>query len=445
MSFQPAAIRCFRFCAYEFCETAQTVSLHYAFDDSHYFCETLHFPGALIPLNDARRAALTRIMHELHLVAGISYYKAALPPQLKIETALPSPVAAAFLENLYLHGLGEFAYRNGLNVRIHFPANAEAAQQAAPPPCLPAGTVVPVGGGKDSLVSVEILRAAGHPCRAIAVGSAPTLATVAARTGLPYLNISRRLDPLLFQLNQTGAYNGHVPISAILAYVLALAAILYGFDTIVMSNERSANVGNLYRDGIEVNHQYSKSADFEAQVQARFAALLPGLRYFSLLRAWSELEIARSFARNPRYDDVFSSCNSAYKIQQQPTARWCLDCPKCRFVFLSLAPFMPKARLLAIFSANLLDDPAQIPGFDALLGYGADKPFECVGEIEESRAAFYALAQQPDWRNDSLVVRFRDLILPTLDAPAALLEQALTPQPAPLIPPEFTAMLYAYR
>ena len=99
--------------------------------------------------------------------------------------------------------------------------------------------------------------------------------------------------------------------------------------------------------------------------------------------------------------------------------------PKCHFVFLALAPFMPKPRLVGIFGRNLLDDPAQIPGFDALLEYQNHKPFECVGEGRESRAAMAALTERPEWREDALVDRFASEIRPQLDAQELAIEPLL--------------------
>jgi hypothetical protein len=201
---------------------------------------------------------------------------------------------------------------------------------------------------------------------------------------------------------------------------------LLGVDQVVFSNERSASYGSLIEGTGEVNHQWSKGwafeRDFGAYVQREIAADSgsgPGqaLHYYSLLRPLSELAVARQFARIDRYDAHFSSCNRNFHLLgERPVGRWCGVCPKCHFVFLALAPFMPKPRLVGIFGRNLLDDPEQVPGFDALLEYQDHKPFECVGEGRESRAAMAALAQRPEWREDAVVKRFAREILPQLDA-----------------------------
>ncbi len=201
--------------------------------------------------------------------------------------------------------------------------------------------------------------------------------------------------------------------------------MLYGFDTIAFSNERSASSATLEYDGQPVNHQWSKGWAFER----RFHDLLKShvaadLHYFSLLRPLSELAVAERFARTSRYDDVFSSCNRNFRILgPRPADRWCGQCPKCHFVFLALAPFMPKPRLLAIFGRNLLDDIALAPAFDALMEYRDHKPFECVGEGIESRAAMAALAARAEWREDAIVARFADEILPALDRARAAISR----------------------
>jgi hypothetical protein len=132
---------------------------------------------------------------------------------------------------------------------------------------------------------------------------------------------------------------------------------------------------------------------------------------------------------------VFSSCNRNFKLLgPKPVDRWCGQCPKCHFVFLALAPFLPKPRLLAIFGRNLLDDENQAAGFDALLEYQDHKPFECVGEGAEARAAMVALSQRPEWQEDALVTRFRSEILPQLDVAQLALEPWLQPSAEHRVP-----------
>ena len=295
---------------------------------------------------------------------------------------------------------------------------------------------------------VEALKQSGANATAVWVGNSPLIAAVAARTGLPTLNIARELSPDLFEYNRLGAWNSHIPVTAINSAILACAAILYGFDSIAFANERSASSATLEYDGQQVNHQWSKGWAFERAFAAHLRShVAADLDYFSLLRPFSELAVTRAFARfGSAYFDAFSSCNRNFRILgPKPADRWCGHCPKCHFVFLALAPFCPKPRLLQIFGRNLLDDETQAGGFDALIEYRDHKPFECVGEASEARAAFAALAQRPEWREDALVVRFREEIAPQLDVASLQLQPWLQASDGHGVPARFQGALDAIR
>lgn len=418
-TFDKSSIRAFRFVRCSFEAETGVARLVYAFDEGPELTETVTIPGAPFALDATRAQAVEHAVRLLHLITGVSYYKAAVPNEIRIDGYAIDAATAVLMEQVYVHGLGEFAYRNGLSLhgRVRFPVAAQA-----PAPAAAAGlrghALVAIGGGKDSLVSIEALRGAGVDQTVTWIGGSQLIAACAARTGLPTLNIGRALAPELFEYNRQGAWNGHIPVTAINSAIMVLAALLHGVDQVVFSNERSASYGSMIPGTGEVNHQWSKGWAFEsafgAYVQSHVAA---DLQYYSLLRPLSELAVARQFARTDHYDAHFSSCNRNFHLLgERPTNRWCGVCPKCHFVFLALAPFMPKPRLVGIFGRNLLDDANQTGGFDALLEYQDHKPFECVGEGQESRAAMAALGDRPEWREDAIVARFNREIRPQLDA-----------------------------
>ena len=443
--FQRDAIRAFRFVRCGFDAQTGVAQLVYAFDDGPELIETVTVPGAPFDLDDARAAAAEQALRLLHLIAGVSYYKAAVPQDIRIDGYDIDADTAALLETIYLNGLGEFAYRNGLNLhgRIAFPVGgpsgpssdeivmsgkgigAEAPPTKAVSLDLHERALVAIGGGKDSLVSIEALRGIGVEQTVTWIGGSQLIKACAERTGLPTLNVGRQLAPELFDYNRQGAWNGHIPVTAVNSAILVFAAVLLGADQVVFSNERSASYGSMIEGTGEVNHQWSKGWAFEQafgdHVQRHVAA---DLKYYSLLRPLSELAVARQFARTDRYDAHFSSCNRNFHILgERPVNRWCGVCPKCHFVFLALAPFMPKPRLVGIFGRNLLDDASQIGGYDALLEYQDHKPFECVGEGKESRAAMAWLSGRPEWREDEIVERFAREIRPQLSS----MEQQVAP------------------
>lgn len=447
MTFDPSKVKQFRFISLDFNPGTSMASFIYGFDEDERFVEELVFAGADKELTPDKQAALDLCLRHLHLMLGISYYKAAMPPEILIETGAIDEETAQFFEEIYLKGLGEFAYRNNLDLRgrVRFPR----APMALPRPSLiplTRRTAVPVGGGKDSVVSIEALRSAHEPMVLFSLGEFEAISKVAEVTGLPLVKVKRRLSPRLFELNAQGAFNGHIPISAIIAFVLPVCAILYGFDSAALSNERSASAGNLEHNGMDVNHQYSKGLEFEMRVSQHFKGhLLQQFDYFSFLRPLSELQVARLFSRSTAYHPVFTSCNAAFKLDEgRRISRWCCACPKCRSTFLLLAPFLEKGRLVSIFGRNLLNEREQISGFRELMGLRGFKPFECVGEPDEYIAALLLLSKNPKWQEDIAVKHFQSEVLANISEPDRVVEKALSFSDRHIIPPRYEALLHAY-
>jgi hypothetical protein len=415
-AFDPGAYSTFRFVAYDLAPDGE-LSLRYALDDEVAFEERLRFPVPEAGVPGDRREELDRALWLLHLVAGVSYFKTAVPSAMEIETALPGPAIARCLETLYRQGLGEFAYRNGLEDlpgRIAFPSGRDG-DAGDPAPVAPGPTLVPVGGGKDSAVSIEMLRRSGRRLALFSVNDAAPIRATAEVAGLPRLLARRAIAPNLPELNARGALNGHVPITAVVSMAAVVTAVLNGFRAVAMSNERSASEGNVRWQGIEVNHQYSKSLGFERALRSALAHTGSRVDCFSALRPAGELAIARAFARLDAYHGAITSCNAAFRIDEARRATgWCGDCPKCRFVFLALAPFMAPDALIAMIGRDMLADEGQYDGFAALTGITAAKPFECVGEEAESVAAFRLLAGDPHWREAPVVRRFAVEVLSRL-------------------------------
>jgi UDP-N-acetyl-alpha-D-muramoyl-L-alanyl-L-glutamate epimerase len=419
---------------YRFAPETGTLSLHYAFDGGPCFEERIVFPARTLLRHETD--ALDRVFRLLLLACGVSYYKAFAPESVRCAAFPLDRATAAFFTDFYVKGLGEFAWRNGIDLASRLHVVSEAVE---PPSALrielPRRTCVPVGGGKDSIVTIECLKQAAEPLVLFSLGRAAPIEATIAQAGLPALHATRRLDPALFALNEAGALNGHVPITGILSMIVVACAIFHGFDAIAMSNEHSASAPNV----ADVNHQYSKSFAFE-QAFSRLLEqhVVKGIRYFSMLRPLTEVAIARRFARHTAYLPVFRSCNTAFR-QSQADRRsdWCCDCPKCRFVFLALSPFVDRRRLVSTFGRDMLDDPAQIDGFAELCGLQRHKPFECVGEIEESATVMAHLADMPDWQDDAVV----RTLAPRL--PGGDFSALFAPRGPHLVPERYLAMLDA--
>ncbi|MGH8996480.1 MAG: endonuclease domain-containing protein [Acidimicrobiales bacterium] len=378
----------------------------------------------------------------VHLVAGVSYYKTRAPGIVELDT----PVRAAelaMLRDLYRRGLGEFAFRNRLDLSgIEFRAEV---RDGPPIPYAPEGgrALIPFGGGVDSIVTVEAVKRT-HPDSSLFVVSAPAqpfaaIERVVPLTGLPVVRVTRHLDPqVLKPATETGFLQGHVPITGILTAIGVLAAVGLGFEALVMSNEWSASDGNLTVDGQVVNHQFSKSREFETAFAAAVGAAL-GSRpsVFSLLRPYTEVWVAERFSRLGEYHRAFHSCNRAFAVDPaRRLDRWCGECDKCCFIDLVLSPFLSKVELEGIFDGREpLGRPDLFERFAVLVGLSPDpKPFECVGEVGECRAAATLAAERGDRRDDALLRRLAEALPPVGPAEVAAL---LAPHDPHDIPDDF--------
>lgn len=406
------------------------------------FRETVEFP---VPGQRPAPAVLDRVrrvLELLHVVAGVSYYKVAAPGRVRAPAAVPRAAAALFTA-VYTHGLSEYAYRNDLPHVLDLAVETPGLLPDATPVDLGGRPLSAVGGGKDSIVSLELMRAAGLDPVPFSVNPNPVIERVNAASGIPALAARRRLDPRLLEANRAGARNGHIPVTAINSLVAIAAATLHGLGPVVMSNERSASDPNLVWNGHEVNHQWSKGLAAEGLLRDAVTAHAgPADPYFSLLRPLSELHIAQLFARWDTYDGVVTSCNAAFKLSGA-SERWCGHCPKCRFVFLAMAPAMPRERVVGIFGRNLLDDPAQLPGYRELLGIDGHKPFECVGEVEECVVALGMLAEQPSWSGAAVVEALKAELPQSVWSSASARAAMLSPADVGFLPPAYAKLLAA--
>lgn len=441
----------FTFDGFTIDEPTRTVALNYRLGDTIAFTERLTFEAPLPAAGSPLRPGFEAALEALHILAGVSYYKTCLPPHLIIRGTSLDDAQRRFFQTLYVDGLGEFGVRNKINVasrvdflNAHFDATRPVRSAGNAP--LTRRAAVLIGGGKDSLVSVEMLRVGQEAMSLFAVNPKKPILESAAASGLPFAQVTRKLDPLLFELNEKGALNGHVPITAIVSFIALAASFVYGFDTVVLSNERSADQGNVSVDGRDINHQFSKTTGAERDLSAYVARYIDkGLSYFSLLRPLSEAHIGQLMARVSRYDHAFTSCNRAFQINpKQEPKRWCGDCPKCRFTFLILANAMEKPRIEAILGKNMLDDATQTQGYEELMGLSGHKPWECVGEIAESGAALLRLAERPEWQEAAIIRALAPRLKTLMPNWQDVWAELITPSPDHALPPRYAAMLDAY-
>lgn len=373
---------------YETREDGFHLAFRFSLSDKLVFEPTAFFPARPFLHFDQPKELLDTLVFHIGMIELISYWKACCPPTVRIHCPHP-PIDEAFWKKLYWHGLGEFFYVNDIKADYDSFLNFEPSESTEFAELTELAEnseryLVPIGGGKDSVVTLEALRQAGCPVRPLIMNPRGATTLCAERGGFPLeevLVVKRSIHPLLLELNKKGCLNGHTPFSAMLAFYTLLASAFSGIRNIALSNENSANESTVV--GTTVNHQYSKSLEFENDFR-RYTSQVMGLksRYFSFLRPLSELQIAELFAKEPKYFDVFKSCNRGSKEDI-----WCGACPKCLFAYIILSPFIAPATLNGIFGKDMLADPEMEPYLKQLTGEAATKPFECVGTISEVRQA----------------------------------------------------------
>ncbi len=420
----------FLFDSYSLDTQTGVISLKYSLDDEIEFIETITIPTKDINIQDA--ASLEKALQTLHLIGGISYFKTCCPKKIEVRSVELNDDQAAFWNTVYEKGLGEFFYQNKMKPtgNIHFEGKTESSTPSSSfDPSMPQSkitpdnergnaleeekklrTLVPIGGGKDSIVTVEMLREAGADITLFRMGKHPLIDAMIAVMKLPCITAKRSLSTNLFALHEGGALNGHVPVTAYLSTLCTVIAELYGFNHIAMSNEESANEGNVKYQNVFINHQWSKSEEFEILFQKYIQKYIdPSLTYVSHLRELNELQIAQKFVEYPEYFSCFSSCNRNWKItggindQESP---WCGECPKCAFSFVLFSAFLSKKQLEKIFHKNLYEEERLIPLFKQLLGIEGFKPFECVGTAKETQEAFSRAYHSGEWNTSPVMKMF---------------------------------------
>lgn len=340
-------------------------------------------------LNDnVKQEYLSYFVFHIGLIESISYFKCTCSPNIKIKAGYINEEQISWLKKLYYNGLGEFLYTNQIEIGQDDLCTITCESKELKLPKIEyegRGNLIPVGGGKDSCVSLEILKnEENNTCFVIN----PKVANVACCEIAGYdekhsFFVERILDRKIIELNQEGFLNGHTPFSSIVAFISYLCCYLSKNKNIVLSNEASANEATVL--GTNINHQYSKTYEFETDFN-NYTEKYFGLdiHYFSLLRGLSEFEIGRLFSRYKKYHHIFKSCNVGSK---EKNWNWCCNCPKCLFVYLILSPFLYKDELVSIFGEDLFEKEELLETFKELLGYADTKPFECVGTFEEARYA----------------------------------------------------------
>ncbi|MBR3939219.1 MAG: hypothetical protein IKJ67_04510 [Bacteroidales bacterium] len=379
---------CYQSFEYDITPEGMKITFLFTIGETITFMPTITIPQReFYKWNGITKEQYDLLVFNIGMIELISYWKATCSPTIVVKPYSLNEEQIKFWQKLYYNGLSEFFYINGINSTIDDFVNIKTESTCELSKTHFATTnsyIVPIGGGKDSVVTLEILSQAGKDiCPMIINPRGATLdcAHIAGYERPDFIEIQRTIHPKLLELNAQGFLNGHTPFSAMLAFHSLLVAAITGRKHIALSNESSANESTIV--GTNVNHQYSKSLEFENDFRSYVSSYITDdINYFSFLRPLSELQIAMFFAKNEKYFDVFKSCNVGSK-----TDIWCGNCPKCLFAYIILSPFIKPEVLNGIFGKAMLDDASLQLYFDQLTGLQNTKPFECVGTIDEVNTA----------------------------------------------------------
>ena len=346
------------------------------------------------------------MVFNIGLIELISYWKCTCSPNVIIKCGKLTKNQIHFWKKIYFYGLGEMFYRNGIKIDIDSFMKIE---------CLNSceffnyekieddsnGYIVPIGGGKDSIVTLETVGMDKEKDYCLIINPKYTTLKCAEIAGIKNNNIIevyRTIDKNIIDLNNKGFLNGHTPFSAMLAFVSYFIAYMVGKKYVALSNENSANESNVI--GEKINHQYSKSFEFECDFEKYSTEYLKApVKYFSFLRPISELQIAKILARKEQYHKVFKSCNVGSKNKEW---NWCCNCAKCLFSYTILSPYLYKDKLVNIFGEDMFENKELLQTFIELIGKGETKPFDCVGTFEEVNFAISKTINILESKNEKL-------------------------------------------
>lgn len=365
------------------------------------------------------KEVIENLVFNLGIIEGLSYWKATCSPLIEVRAGSLSKDQIDWWEKIILKGMGQYFFENQVDFQEKDFLKIKAGEGKIKSKNLNLNSqiLVPMGGGKDSATTLELLQKLKYRLRCFSLNPTNPAEEIIKLNNIPDPVFAKRMiDPKLLELNRNGFLNGHTPFSAYIAFLTVLVAVIFDYKFIAASNERSSNEGNVEYLGEMINHQWSKSIEFENEFRKYSKKyLVKDVEYFSFLRPLYEVQIAKIFSRYPKYFQKFISCNDAFKTNsglKVPQNFWCNRCPKCLFAYIILYPFLETRQLQEIFRKDLFEDSNLISLLDQLAGEKDFKPFECVGTKKEVLSALY-LGLGKNRQNQPLLLKhFKENILP---------------------------------
>ena len=410
-------INIFYFERFEFDRSTLKAFFYYHFDNKEFFVEEIDFNNISID-SELDNDTVKNYLFQIHLALWISYYKLFPTKELRVESWYLDNDQLSFWKKFYLNWLGEFFITNDIDpkwllcFKNIFYRNTFLVKQQEKNPINEHKNLLLFWWWKDSIVSYSLIKNTDFDL--FVFWKLDRIKEEASKViwQTPLL-VKRKISDNLFRLNKLWYYNGHVPITWIIAFVSLFYAYLFWYKNIILSNEKSSSEENTIWKWIKINHQYSKSFEFERGLSSYIDKyILTDIKYFSLLRWMYEYKISELFSKETEFFQNFSSCNKNFSILwKKQNKNWCSRCSKCVFVFLILSNFIGVDDLKRFFWENLFDIPELEDIFWELIWLKNHKPFECVWTIEESSFSFFNALKKYNNAYYYILEKFKDSMI----------------------------------
>lgn len=260
------------------------------------------------------------------------------------------------------------------------------------------------GGGKDTVVAVEICKTLGIDMALFSVNLENGKSLGASQGNIAkFSEIEEHHNMEIYygeELYENHKYSMEgLPYLMSFSFLGILPAIIHGYSYIVSGNEFSSNFGNVKFKGMDINHQYNKSYEYERLLNNLIKEhISKDLNVFSILRPFHDVQLAKLFSKHVQYFNNIVSCNI-------DPINWCKKCPKCAFTYIACLAFIDKDNIKSIFDSNYLEDPV-IRREIMELTTKKLKPWDCVGTQEESQLALRIILEKyPDMEFDNWPMR----------------------------------------
>ncbi len=249
-----------------------------------------------------------------------------------------------------------------------------------------------VSGGKESTFSFEWMQQAQLPVELFTLHNSGGIYGCTWEQKFPVFEYMQHRSPFwairaypLTNAAQQFGYEGvrNDPTITNALFVMMMVAAHRGLKFLTLSNDKSSNEANAIYKGRSVNHQSAKGKDYIQRFNQFLERKAWPFVYVSMCEEVHSVKAVECLATwSPDLLKLLSSCNEA---QWNPrSGQWCRQCSKCAFSFALIEAVTSRSVACDIVGEDLLLNPTLETTWESLYHPDREKPFECVGEKQET-------------------------------------------------------------